>query len=367
MKKIKRVMFLSPKIAGGGAERVVSILCSSLVSLGYHVDLVLYERKKNEYPISKDVNIHLLPKNEMKKSKLIYLSKKLFLLRKIIKDCEPDILIPFLPYQVEHTYLASRGLHIPMVVTVRNNPRFDTDSDRQRKRRDLIAAKVEGVFLQTASQLDYFDKRIKEKCFIVPNPISDEILRQDYEYHCEIKKIVTIGRLEEQKNHALLIKAFANVCKKFSGLKLDIYGEGSIRESLQNVICDMKLNDSITLCGKTSNVSETLSQYDLFVMSSDYEGMPNALMEAMGVGIPCISTDCPTGPEELLNNGEYGVLVPMKDQNAMENALSYAVTHVEEIQEMGKRAKMYIAHDFSSKVISQRLIRNLENILLYKK
>lgn len=363
MKKIKRIVFVAPKISGGGAERVVSVLSSSLADMGYQIDLILYDRRCNEYPLSKKVNVYLLPKAEYRQNKVVYLIRKFLYLRKLLKRLNSDMIIPFLPYQVEQCFLASRGLRIPMVVTVRNNPRFDTDSDRQRKRRDWIAAKVEGVFLQTEAQLDYFDKRIKEKCFIVPNPVSHEILRQDYEYRCEIKKIVTIGRLEEQKNHVLLIKAFANICKKFPGLKLDIYGEGSTRELLQNLIFDMKLNDSITLCGRTSNVAETLSQYDLFVMSSDYEGMPNALMEAMGVGLPCISTDCPTGPAELLNKGKYGVLVPMKNQEAMENALSYAVAHVDEIQGMGKLSKMYITDNFSSEVISQRLIQKLEDIL----
>lgn len=117
MQKIKKITFVAPKIAWGGAERVVSVLSSSLADLGYCVDLVLYERETNEYPISKKVNIILLPKNEKNQNKLIYLGKKLLAFRKIIKDGKPDILIPFLPYQVEHTYIASRGLHIPMVVS----------------------------------------------------------------------------------------------------------------------------------------------------------------------------------------------------------------------------------------------------------
>jgi len=88
--KIKRLMFVSSKISGGGAERVVSVLSSALADLGYHVDLVLYERKKDEYPISEKVNIFLLPKNEKNENRIVYLWKKMFLLRKIIKDNKPD-------------------------------------------------------------------------------------------------------------------------------------------------------------------------------------------------------------------------------------------------------------------------------------
>lgn len=362
MSKIKRLMFVAPKITGGGAERVVSVLCNSLVDLGYHVDLVLYERKANEYPISKKVNIHLLPKNEKKEIKIIYLGKKLLLLRKIIKDNKPDILIPFLPYQVEHTYLASRGLHVPMVVTVRNNPMFDTANEKQRKRRDWIANHVEGVFLQTETQRAYFSENVKKKCFVVTNPISETIIKSDYIFKDQMKRLISVGRLEEQKNFAMLIEAFYEIKKKHTEITLDIYGEGSLKNQLQQQIESLGLEDSVKLCGRTNDIVTTLTEHDLFIMPSNYEGMPNSLMEAMGIGLPCIATDCPTGPKELLGENVRGLLIEIGNKNSLVNAIHYSLVNAEEMESKALLAKSYIREKFSPNKISETLVEALEKI-----
>ena len=107
MNKIRKLTFVSAKIARGGAERVISVLCSSLADLGYQVDLILYERRDDEYPISSKVNIHLLPKRKDGESKVNYYVGKFFYFRKLLKELEPDVLIPFLPDQVEQSFLES--------------------------------------------------------------------------------------------------------------------------------------------------------------------------------------------------------------------------------------------------------------------
>ena len=358
--KIKRIMFVAPKISGGGAERVVAVLSSVLADLGYHVDLVLYERKENEYPISEKVNIFLLPKNEKNENRLVYLGKKMLLLRKIIKDNKPDVLIPFLPYQVEHTYIASRGLQIPMVVTVRNNPMVDTDSEKQRKRRDWIAKHVEGVFLQTETQRDYFQEDVRKKCFVVPNPVSENVLSAEYVCKNKIKRLIAVGRLEEQKNFSMLLDAFGEIKKQYPELTLDIYGEGSLREKLQQKINELEIVDSVTLCGRTSDIVSVLMEHDLFIMTSNYEGMPNSLMEAMGVGVPCISTKCPTGPSELLGEDERGLLIQVGDKDALVVAISHLVENPNEAKKKAAVAKEYIKENLSQKKIAKLLVNELE-------
>lgn len=363
MGRINRIMFVSPKIAGGGAERVVSVLCSSLSNLGYHVDLVLYERRVNEYPISEKVNIHLLPKNNKGGNKFIYLKNKLILLRRIIRDNHPDILVPFLPYQVEHTFIASRRLHIPMVVTVRNNPMVDTDNEKQRKRRDWIAKHVEGVFLQTETQKDYFSKGIKKKCFVVSNPISESVINADYIVGNQIKRLISVGRLEEQKNFSMLIDAFSEAKKKYLDLTLDIYGEGSLKEQLQQQIKALELENEVKLCGRTNDIVGVLAEHDLFIMSSNYEGMPNSLMEAMGVGLPCISTDCPTGPKELLGANERGILIGTENKDDLVKAIQYSIQYVADMKIKAATARSYVIKRFSPDKIAETLVGELEDII----
>ena len=134
--------------------------------------------------------------------------------------------------------------------------------------------------------------------------------------------IVTCGRLTEQKNHKLLIDAFAEVQKIHPYTTLKIYGEGSLREKLQNQIDSLNLNEKVFLMGATNDVAKALQTADLFVLSSDYEGMPNALMEAMAAGVPCISTDCPCGgPRELFGEDASDKLVPCNDSAQLAKAI----------------------------------------------
>ena len=115
------------------------------------------------------------------------------------------------------------------------------------------------------------------------------------------------------------------------------------------------------VCGRTNNVAETLCQYDLFVLSSNFEGMPNALMEAMGVGLPCISTDCPTGPRELLGT-ENGLLVDVDDVDGLSRAIEKAVIGVAEMHKRGEHARIKVREDFSPEAIATLLIEELENL-----
>lgn len=363
MKAIKKIIIISTKIRGGGAERVVSVLSSALAELGYQVDLILYERYEDEYPISNSVNIHMLPIQGKHQNKAIYLINKFIALRQIIRRINPDVLIPFLPYQVEHTFFASRGLGIPMVVTVRNNPLYDTPNDKMRRRRDWIADKVEGVFLQTPTQLDYFSEEVKKKCFVVPNPVDESIMKSSYCLGKSIRRLVTVGRLSPQKNQELLIGAVYSIRKQGVDVLLDIYGAGDLEGRLKTLICELELEEAVKVCGRTNNIASTLSEYDMFVMTSDYEGMPNALMEAMGVGLPCISTDCPTGPNELIGKDERGLLIPVGDEEALKSAINYAINNVEIMKEKAEKAKKYIQERYAPKAIGKTLISELEKIL----
>lgn len=156
--------------------------------------------------------------------------------------------------------------------------------------------------------------------------LDDASVYRDF-YHVQRKphkrEIVTCGRLEKQKNHALLIQAFANVVKKYPDATLKIYGEGSLKEMLQNKINELNLQGKAFLMGATNHVEKILETADLFVLSSDFEGMPNALMEAMAAGVPCIATDCPCGgPRELFGDDLVKQLVKVDKEDELENSIS---------------------------------------------
>ena len=169
------------------------------------------------------------------------------------------------------------------------------------------------------------------------NPLNP-IFLEEVPCNRDTKRIVTVGRLEKQKNQAILINAFIGLSERFPGWTLDLYGEGRLRPVLETLIGDHA--DVVRLMGETSDMRGVFSQTALFVLPSLYEGMPNALMEAMAMGIPCIATDCPCGgPAMLIQNGENGLLVPVDDERALADAMEAVMTDGELGQKLGANAK----------------------------
>lgn len=133
---------------------------------------------------------------------------------------------------------------------------------------------------------------------IIPNAINKEFITAEYSGPRN-KQIVSSGRLTEQKNHALLIKAFAGITAKYPAYKLVIYGDGPLRKDLELLASNLGIADKVSFPGYTTEIRKKIERSSLFVLSSDFEGMPNALMEAMALGVPCISTDCKGGGREI--------------------------------------------------------------------
>ncbi len=137
-----------------------------------------------------------------------------------------------------------------------------------------------------------------------------------------------------------MIKSFNLIKDKFPYITLEIYGVGDEYQNISNLIESLNLRDRVFLRGRTHNPEKVLEIADIFVLSSDFEGMPNALMEAMAAGLPCIATDCPCGgPKALINNYENGILTEVNNELQLANAISYLLSNKEQRFELGKKAK----------------------------
>ena len=352
---MKKVLFISLTLSDGGAERVVSVLSSRLAEWGFPVSVILYERREKEYPISEKLEIHVLPavKGSNKFSRLW---NRIHELKRLIRQQDPDVIIPFLAQPMMDAWLASRGTHADYVATVRNNPQMYPGNARLRRLVNLITRYADGIILQTEAQRCFFPQRTWKKCFVLPNPIEELMLQSECRYADDIHRIITCGRLNPQKNHRLLVDAFSIVVKEHPYLTLQIYGDGDESERLEQYIRERGLSESVRLMGRTERVNEVLMEGDLFVLSSDYEGMPNALMEAMTVGLPCISTNCPTGPADLIVHGENGLLVDCGNLDQLIIAMKYAVEHPEKMHEMGKKARELMRNSFTPDRIASRFM-----------
>ena len=280
-------------LGGGGAERVIANLANTLAEDGCETTLITSFPVDKEYSIDKKVRRLLLEDHEFRQSRLKRNVTRISKLRKICKEEKPDILISFMEEPNFRAILATRGLPVKTLVSVRNDPNKEYAGKLGAFVGKVLLPMADGCVFQTKEAQEWFPERLQRKSKIIYNAVKEDFYKIE---RTPVRgEIVTCGRLVEQKNHALLIDAFSEVVKKYPFATLKIYGEGALREKLQRKIADLGLEKKAFLMGATSNVEKVLQTADIFVLSSDYEGMPNALMEAMAAGVPCISTDCPCG------------------------------------------------------------------------
>ena len=306
-----KIGFYINVIGGGGAERVVANLANQFSEDNNEVIVITSIRHEREYFLDERVKRYNLEKTEIT-GRLKKNISRILKLRKIVKNEKMDILISFMAEPNYRAVLATIGLRTKCLISVRNDPNREYAGHIGRLLGQHLLPLADACVFQTKEAQAWFPSKLQEKSTVIPNAVKEEF------FHIKRKRtpglIVTCGRLTSQKNHTLLINAFCQIASDFPEALLKIYGEGKLQDQLQTLIDSTQYSDRITLMGATNDVPEILSKADIFVLSSDYEGMPNALMEAMAAGVACISTDCPCGGSRmLLTSDEYRMLVPMKD------------------------------------------------------
>ena len=357
-----KYLFVVPSLSKGGAERVVSLLASEISrNNDKEVIVVTHFKTSNDYIVDKKVKIiclsNLYEEDYRKKINFLYLIKLLHRLRKKILEEKPTYIIPFLwstCIRVDIALTCSK-YKSNVIQTVRNNPNIYPE-----KYRNYLVKKSFLTIVQNKEQKDYFPSKIEKKIKIVPNPVSNDVfeIKRDNSYNPFI--IIGVGRLENQKNFKLLIDSFNIVQKDYQNIILKIYGDGSQREELQGYIQELNLSEKITLCGRKERIDEIYKDANLFILSSSYEGMPNTLIEAMGSGLICISTNCPTGPSDIIKNGENGFLIENGSKDEMVKLITYVYNHYYSLNNVSKNAKKYIEEHYSLNKIADIFMKNCE-------
>ncbi len=353
----KKIVFIILSLFGGGAERVVSILANALAGRNWNVSVILYQRKQWEYPLSENVKLHVLPSFEQD-NPIAKRVKYIAHIRKILTEEKADVVLPFLAIPTVHTFFASRGLKCRFIATVRNNPDRYPDQRCLRLLVNCCTVRADCVMYQTEEQKSFFQKA--KNTFIVHNPVNPDMLKADFPYRAAVTNIASFGRLSVQKDHQLLIRAFSRIAAEYPQVSLQIFGEGEERAELERLIAQLELCGRVWLMGSTDHVLERMLQSDIFVLSSAYEGLPNALMEAMAVGLPCVSTRCPTGPGDLIDDGENGILVPVGDETAMADALRKLMDDSGLRKRLGTNARQKIADQYTVERVISDFVQELE-------
>lgn len=318
------VVIVTASMLPGGTERVIAHLLTKWCKNGIESSLILLNQDPIFYEIPDCVKLYeigkLSPKHYLDKL------KKYSEVRKIIKSISPDIVLS-MPEEIGIFLIgALLGTKIPVVVSERNNPWVMPNKKVTRVLRKLLYPFADGIIFQTNQAALFFSKKIQKKGIILPNPLDTSRIPEPFDGERE-KVIIGAGRLEPQKNFSLLIDAFKEFYQQHQDYKLVIYGDGRLRKQLEYEIENARLPaGTIELPGRVSDLPEKINKATAFVLSSDFEGMPNVLIEAMAMGVPCISTDCPPGgPAQLIKHSENGFLVPVRNKEKLINCLNTLV------------------------------------------
>lgn len=313
-----KITFLLASLGSGGAERVVSLLANKMVERGHQVEIICL--KFNDVYYQTDSRVKVTLAMQQTQNRLT----EVFWLRKYLKKQNPDVVIPFTEGVYCFTILSLLGTGIPIISSERLDPAAMSKMRKMLKR--LLLPYADWLVVQTQSIKEYFPESIQKKTSIIYNPVNDESLSPTLpSREGRLNRIISVGRLYPQKNQAMMIRAFAKVADEFPDWQLVIYGEGPLRAELEFLVSSLKLQNHVFLPGRTEHVIEELRKSKIFCMSSDYEGMSNAMIEAICVGLPIISTKV-SGTEELIRDGENGFIVEIGDEERFTNCISQLIS-----------------------------------------
>lgn len=339
----------------GGAERVIINLCNEFVKREYEVVLLLNLKGKVGYEIDGRVKqIILEEKVDLKRNKLMLHIGYIHEMIKVMKCEKPNVIVSFLPENNIRSILVGKVVKIPTIISVRVDPKMEGNSFGKKIARRLLYNYADLVVLQNYGAKDRFGKWFKANCIVIPNFVNEIFLQCPFVEE-RSKKIVAVGRLSKQKNFAMLIDAFKRLREKneiFKEYILVIYGEGEERGRLEHQIKALELEDKVFLPGNSNKIRDEICDASLFVLSSDFEGVPNVLLEAMALGIPSIATDIPNRAcQEIIKDKENGLLIPVGSLDKLVEAMSYMLINKEEANKMGKNATKYMKNHYSPNVV----------------
>lgn len=309
-----KIVFIIPNMTGGGTERVISLLANEYVRRGNEVTIMMFAGDECAYELDSRVNL-LCVSPQSHGNPMIQL-KRLCSMRKYFRKNRDAVIFSFSVMGTVFGAFSTWGLNCPMLVSERNDPRMGM----QGFLRDFTYNRAVKIVVQTKECIGYFPEKLQNKAVVIPNPV-DLTLPEPIKGERE-KSVVFVGRLHKQKNPALLLAAFAEFSKQFPEYTLNVYGKGEMENELKEMAENLHVSDKVVWHGFCPDVRSRIVNAGMFVLSSDFEGISNSMLEAMAMGIPVIATDCPIGGSATyIEDGQNGLLVPIGDREKLTEAM----------------------------------------------
>lgn len=333
----------------GGAERQITMLANALTKR-HEVYMIITGANNQKYAISNQV--HIVDVTDVEGKSLSVL-RRYWAQRKALIEINPEVSVH---YNFQSAYFAvamPKKYSGKIIYSERGDPYDDEYTGLLGLIRKYSIKKIDGFVFQTEGARDYFDEEIRKRSTVIHNPIT---IPSEYQGGLgkREKRIVNIGRLHPQKNQKLLVEAFSLIAEKYPDYTLEIFGDGILQGVLEEQIQNCGLKGRVLIKNPRKDIFGAIKDASLFVITSDYEGMPNALMEAMALGLPCISTDCrPGGARALIEDGINGFVVPRGDAKSLAEKMSYLLSNNDISQTIGLKA-MKILDDHTPEEIFKK-------------
>lgn len=337
---MEQLVFITLSLTKGGAERVICNMCNDYFAERYEVTIISLMKAEPEYHLDDRIRLITIDRTEEEARQnlgLRFLRRRKVLYRVMEqlagKKVRLRAVISFLPEPNMIACSLRRQLGLPLIISVRNAPSVEYRGKARYVLMRLLYPKADAYVFQTKEAKKYFSfsRHITSNSMVIPNPLAVQfVANTDGEARKRVEDadfcVLAVGRLEAQKNYGRLLTVFEAFYRRHKEGRLIICGEGSGRNMMEQFVSEHGLENCVRLSGNTDDILAQYVSADAFIMTSDYEGMPNALLEAMACGLPVISTDCPCGaPAELIENGKNGILVPMEEENSMQAGLTEAL------------------------------------------
>ncbi|MBC7499707.1 MAG: glycosyltransferase family 4 protein [Herminiimonas sp.] len=353
------ILLLTSSMSSGGAERVAATLANAWSGRGGRVTLMptFSEGGGCFYTLSPQVRlVYLADLVPAKARTVINQMLRLRALRRFIDRERPDVIVSFLPNVNVAAILASAFLRIPLIICERSDPSsfpkqgfLDKLCQATYRFADMLTVQTTSV----AAKVDRLFPGVKS-VRVIPNPLPTDVVSIAKAASGHRKVLLSLGRLSSEKQIDRLLDAFSAVATMFEGWDLHIYGDGPQQAALALQIEVGGLQQRVFLKGRTHTPWSVMANAEAFAMTSRYEGFPNALLEAMGVGLPCVVFDCPSGPRDITRDGEDALLVPLNDHDGLVAALTTLMGDETRRHALGRQARESVCRRFSlGEVIEQ--------------
>lgn len=354
-----KILFVIDILTYGGAPKMIVSVATAMAHAGHKVIIHSYASENTEIEIPD--NVSFIPGTPFIKNRVLRHFKKIFELRKTICSIKPEVIVAFMPYPSIISMVASMGTKTKTIVCERGDPAtyggFISIVGHK------ILKKSKGAIFQTeGARAFYKGSNLYNNSVVIPNAITlkKEVRIPENE---RINDISFVGRFQLiQKRQDVMINAFKLIHQRIPEMTLSFYGDGEDIDIVKKWVNDANLNEYVFFYGKVSDVKNYIKKSKIFILTSDYEGIPNALIEAMSLGLPCISTDCtPGGARLLIKNGHNGFIVARGDYKAIAEKCVYLYDNPEVSIKLGSNAQS-ICDKFSPERIYPQWLDYLNKI-----